>query len=237
MKLWEVKAQALRLMFADSDLQFSEEEFSASPSPIYTNPNTSEKLVRMNDSIRRGIDLYYQYNEQKTQWVEKPLMSAVVSGVTTYYNKLDLSQTPTNMGFPTRIDIIKDTTNLIFGVENIQFTYDEVNKIVYFIIDDYTHESVGQYIKFRVFYKMSKVNIPSDANELTYDLTASLSIPEEIQRQLPLYVKYELYEEDEPQLAQQAKSDFIQFLIINQRSSFSNVQTKVKKTFKRNFNV
>ena len=52
------KANALRLMFAGSGLSFSKEEFENEV--VYSNGNTRDKLTRMNDSIRRAIDLYYQ---------------------------------------------------------------------------------------------------------------------------------------------------------------------------------
>lgn len=233
MILWEIKAQALRLMFADTDVEFNENEFTSGT--IYTNANTREKLVRMNDSIARAIDLFYQYNGETAQWVEKSLVSTTTSGVTTYYNRLDVSQTPTNMGFPTRIDIIEDLDNLITYTQNIQYTYNQIDKTIYFLNGDY--RSFGANIKFRVYYKMNRVNLPAAPNELTYNVTTSLGIPEEVQRQIPLYVKSELYQEDEPQLAQAAKADFIQFLILNQRKTFSNVQTKVRRTFKRKYNV
>ena len=63
MKLWEIKAQALRLMFADTDIEFSFAEFENNS--IYENANTREKLIRMNDSIRRAIDLYYHYHGEQ----------------------------------------------------------------------------------------------------------------------------------------------------------------------------
>ena len=65
MKLWEIKAQALRLMFADADIEFSYTEFAEET--VYNNANTREKLVRMEDSIRRAIDIYHQYSEKITK--------------------------------------------------------------------------------------------------------------------------------------------------------------------------
>ena len=59
MKLWEIKAQALRLMFADSEITFSYEDFKQGV--IEDNANTREKLIRMDDSIKRAIDMYYSY--------------------------------------------------------------------------------------------------------------------------------------------------------------------------------
>jgi hypothetical protein len=233
MILWEIKAQALRLMFADTDVEFNENEFTTGT--IYTNANTREKLVRMNDSIARAIDLFYQYNGETSQWVEKSLVNTTQSGITTYYNRIDVSQTPSNLGFPTRIDIVEDLDNLITYTQNIQYTYNQIDKTIYFLNGDY--RDFGANINFRVFYRMNRVNLPSAPNELTYNVTTSLGIPEEVQRQIPLYVKSELFQEDEPQLAQAAKADFIQFLILNQRKTFSNVQTKVRRTFKRKYNV
>ena len=59
MELWDIKASALRLMFADTDIKFDKQDFSSGA--IYDNGNTRDKLIRMNDSIRRAIDLYFQY--------------------------------------------------------------------------------------------------------------------------------------------------------------------------------
>lgn len=72
MKLWEIKAQALRLMFADTDVTFSYAEFE--DGTIYANSNTREKIIRMNDSIARAIDMYYQFNREQTKlWDAIPL--------------------------------------------------------------------------------------------------------------------------------------------------------------------
>jgi hypothetical protein len=233
MILWEIKAQALRLMFADTDVEFNENEFTTGT--IYTNANTREKLVRMNDSISRAIDLFYQYNGETSQWVEKALVSTTSGGITTYYNRLDVSADPSNMGFPTRIDVIEDLDNLIKYTQNVQYTYNQIDRKIYFLNADY--RDFGEHIRFRVYYKMNRINLPSAPNEMTYNVSTSLGIPEEVQRQIPLYVKSELFQEDEPQIAQQAKADFIQFLILNQRKNFSNVQTKVRRTFKRRYDV
>ena len=65
MELWEIKAQALRLMFADTDIYYTREDFESGA--LYENGNTKEKLVRMNDSIRRAIDLYNDYTGRKVK--------------------------------------------------------------------------------------------------------------------------------------------------------------------------
>ena len=92
MKLWQIKAEALRLMFADSDMQFSEEEFSEKI--VYENFNTADKLVRMEDSIRRAIDLYYIYVGEATKRETFNLLQ--IEEI--YTNTIDLSIVE-NVGF------------------------------------------------------------------------------------------------------------------------------------------
>jgi hypothetical protein len=232
MKLWEIKAQALRLMFADTDVEFSEAEFQTQT--IYQNANTREKLVRMTDSIKRAIDLYYQYNGEQAQTVIKGLDFATVSNVLTYYNTLTFSSSPSDFGFPSRVDVMANLSENIGETTNITYDYDAKLKKVIFTIYDFV--AFTNKISFRVYYKIAKVNLVGNENEMTYDLNL-LGIPEEIQRQIPLFVKGEIYQEDEPNMAQQAKQEFTQFLVLNQRKTFTKVQTKVKKTFKRNFDV
>jgi hypothetical protein len=231
MKLWEVKAQALRLMFADTDVEFSFEEFQSGA--IYQNANTREKLIRMNDSVKRAIDLFFQYNGEISQMTTISLKGVVVNDVDYYFNKLDLSLI-TNIGYPTRIDVIENLEKNIQPLSNISFDYDQLAKEVHFFDNNYAYYEGN--IEFRVYYKIAKVNLPDSVNELTYDLNI-LGIPVEVQRQIPLYVKSEIYQEDEAGMAQQAKNEYMQFLVQNQRKNFSKVQTKVKKLFKRRFNV
>jgi hypothetical protein len=232
MKLWEVKAQALRLMFADTDVEFSEVEFSTGT--IYENANTREKLVRMVDSIKRAIDLYYQYNGEQAQTVIKGLDSATVNNVLTYYNTISFSASPSDFGFPSRVDVMANITENIGETTNISYDYDPKTKKIIFTNYDFIYFT--NKISFRVYYKIAKTNLIGNENEISYDLN-SLGIPEEVQRQIPLFVKGEIYQEDEPNMAQLAKQEFTQFLVLNQRKTFSKVQTKVSKKFKRNFDV
>jgi hypothetical protein len=227
MKLWEIKAQALRLMFADTDIQFSELEFSNGS--IRQNPNTREKLVRMEDSIRRAIDYYYQYCGNITQTAIKQLK--VIDGV--YFNEI-LTSSISNFGFPVKIDIFQDLETGIRGVDNVPFNFDVLTKNVFFTENDFVREynPVLPTIKFQIYYKIAQENIPMASNELTYDLNV-LNIPEEVQRSIPLYVKGELYEEDEAVIASSSKSQFFQFLMAYQRKSFMKVQTKVKNRYLR----
>lgn len=248
MKLWEIKAQSLRLMFADTDIEFSENEFQTQT--IYTNANTREKLVRMTDSIKRAIDLYHQYNGEEPRVVYKTLDSATVNNVLTYYNTITVTSSPSDFGFPSRIDVVEnldynitELINIAFDFEEAQvtqngnvFTYPKVIKFLNYDFTPYKSANGVNVVSFRIYYKAKKQNLAGSENEMTYDLNL-LNIPEEVQRQIPLYVKGELYQEDEPNMAQQAKQEFIQFLLLNQRKQFVKGASKVRRAFKRNFDV
>jgi hypothetical protein len=165
MKLWEVKAQALRLMFADTDISFNEEDFSSES--IYANANTREKLTRMEDSIKRAIDMYYQHNREITKvWNAVPLVytSEEVSGETvyTFLNELSASTKPSDFAYPTRVDLVEDKVNFVYGRENVDFYYDEVADKILFFEEDYASiydDVIKLAMRFKVYYKVDIKNI------------------------------------------------------------------------------
>lgn len=270
MKLWEIKAQALRLMFADTDVEFSYAEFENDA--IYDNSNTKEKLIRMNDSIARAIDMYFQYNKEQTKiWENIPLYytyvitnnitgqtytlqqgevlnrdaygvhtvlddqgAVVLSDITvvyTFYNYLNNASKPSDFAYPTRVDVLKDK-QFVNPVENIDFYYDELNEQIYFHTQDfaaYDSDSVKLALKFRVYYKLDITNIDTSASlsDLTYDLNVH-GIPVDVQRMIPYFIKGEIYEEDEADMARVAKSEYISYIAQRPRKTFSRKQTKVK---------
>lgn len=279
MKLWEIKAQSLRLMFADTDVSFSEAEFQ-SGGAIYSNSNTKEKMTRMEDSIARAIDMYYQYNKEQTKiWDSVPLhytfvitdnttnstytlqtneslsrdaygvhtvvdangavVKSDISVVYTFYNYLSTTtvgnEKPTDFSFPTRIDLLKDK-DYVNPMENIGYYYDETTENIYFYDQDYASydsDTVKLALKFRVYYKIDIQNIdPEATNAYDLDVTTATGIPEDIQRMIPYFVKGELYEEDEPDLARAAKQEYIAYIAQRPRKMFTKIQTKVK-SYKR----
>lgn len=276
MKLWEVKAQALRLMFADSDMNFSQAEFE--DNTVFDNANTREKLVRMNDSIARAIDIYYQYNKEQTKmWTDIPLyytyvitqsdgttytlqsgeslardvygVHTVVDGsgnvvleditvVYTFVNRLDLSTLPNDFSYPTRIDVLEDSGGYMNPLNDISYYYDEVDGNIYFHEMDfasYDSDTVKLAIKFRVFYKVDIINIDTSTtlNDITYDLSTNTSVPNDVQRMIPYFIKGELFQEDEPDLANIAKQEYIAYVAQRPRKTFSKVQTKVRQSYHR----
>lgn len=229
MKLWEIKANALKLMFADSDVQFSKEEFENGS--LESNGNTRDKLVRMNDSIRRAIDLYYQHCGQFNR-VAKVYLEEDIDGNMTNILNLENIQ---DFGLPNKININFSFRGVVKKVENIPFHFDNISKTIMIDINliggFYKYES--SVFDFDLFYRMTKENLPNDIeiDDLVFDLNI-LNIPEDIQRIIPKYIKGELYEEDEASIAKMSKDEYIQFLY-NYNRKFSTFQTKVKSTFKR----
>lgn len=220
MLLWQIKANALRIMFADSDMNFNEQEFA--DGIVYENSNTREKLVLMEDSIRRALDLYYQYQGGLLSVKNFPHENTLI----------DLSGEAW-VDFPTRIDAEiyrenEDGTRQVVRVfENVSFFWDELLRVVHL-----TSNIIGN-VSYRVWFKTAKRNLPYDVSEMEYDLD-ELRIPNEVQRMIPYFVKGELYEEDEPNVAMASKNEYIYF-IRGMRRPQSRVQTKVKSApvFKR----
>lgn len=240
MKLWEIKAQALRLMFADSDIQFSQNEFTNGT--IANNPNTSEKLIGMNASIARAIDVYYTYNKEQTKiWNDVPLVytSEEVDGemVYTFENKLDKTTMPSDFAYPTRVDLLEDK-EYIHAQSDIDFYYDENSNEIRFYEQDfasYYSDEARLAMKFRVYYKIDIKNIDTTigATNVTYDVSVETNVPEDVQRMIAYYVKGELFEEDEFDIARIAKQEYMAYVANRPRKRFSKVQTKVKQSYHR----
>jgi hypothetical protein len=229
MKIWEIKAQALRLMFADTDIEFSEEEFD--DGSIYANANTREKLIRMEDSIRRAIDLYYSYKGETALFTDDVTLYQTGFDPVLYSNYIQTSAvSQSNFGFPTRIDLLvyeelEDSTLKLRKQENeINFDFFETQGKIHFFDEDYRNYITNyDYIpKFRVYYRQSKVNLGTVTDQTDVTL-----IPEDVLRMIPYFIKGELYEEDEPNIAMQSRQMYVQYLM-GLRKKFTKTQTKVK---------
>lgn len=220
MKLWEIKAQALRLMFADSEITFSYEDFKQGV--IEDNANTREKLIRMDDSIKRAIDMYYSYCGNINKKVK------VKYKENTYLLDIDDIE---DFGYPTRVDLVRKSR--VIGQEKLDYHYDSLVKEIEVVFDNIEHltDLEKQDLDFLLYYEMKRYNLPDNFDKIEYDLD-DIFIPQDIQRQIPKYIKGELYEEDEPSMAMISKNEYLTFLA-NRQKDFSVVQNKVKSTFRR----
>jgi hypothetical protein len=73
-----------------------------------------------------------------------------------------------------------------------------------------------------VYYRQSKVNLGTVTDQTDVTL-----IPEDVLRMVPYFIKGELYEEDEPNIAMQSRQMYVQYLM-GLRKKFTKTQTKVK---------
>lgn len=220
MKLWEIKAQALRLMFADSEITFSYEDFKQGV--IEDNANTREKLIRMDDSIKRAIDMYYSYCGNINKKVK------VKYKENTYLLDIDDIE---DFGYPTRVDLVRKSR--VIGQEKLDYHYDSLVKEIEVVFDNIEHltDLEKQDLDFLLYYEMKRYNLPDNFDKIEYDLD-DIFIPQDIQRQIPKYIKGELYEEDEPSMAMISKNEYLGYLV-NRQKDFSVVQNKVKSKFRR----
>ena len=220
MKLWEIKAQALRLMFADSEITFSYEDFKQGV--IEDNANTREKLIRMDDSIKRAIDMYYSYCGNINKKVK------VKYKENTYLLDIDDIE---DFGYPTRVDLVRKSR--VIGQEKLDYHYDSLVKEIEVVFDNIEHltDLEKQDLDFLLYYEMKRYNLPDNFDKIEYDLD-DIFIPQDIQRQIPKYIKGELYEEDEPSIAMISKNEYLGYLV-NRQKDFSVAQNKVKSKFRR----
>lgn len=220
MKLWEIKAQALRLMFADSEITFSYEDFKQGV--IEDNANTREKLIRMDDSIKRAIDMYYSYCGNINKKVK------VKYKENTYLLDIDDIE---DFGYPTRVDLVRKSR--VIGQEKLDYHYDSLGKEIEVVFDNIEHltDLEKQDLDFLLYYEMKRYNLPDNFDKIEYDLD-DIFIPQDIQRQIPKYIKGELYEEDEPSMAMISKNEYLGYLV-NRQKDFSVAQNKVKSKFRR----
>jgi len=220
MKLWEIKAQALRLMFADSEITFSYEDFKQGV--IEDNANTREKLIRMDDSIKRAIDMYYSYCGNINKKVK------VKYKENTYLLDIDDIE---DFGYPTRVDLVRKSR--VIGQEKLDYHYDSLVKEIEVVFDNIEHltDLEKQDLDFLLYYEIKRYNLPDNFDKIEYDLD-DIFIPQDIQRQIPKYIKGELYEEDEPSMAMISKNEYLGYLV-NRQKDFSVAQNKVKSKFRR----
>lgn len=232
MLLGEIKLQALRLMFADTDIMFTMneligiDELGQSISSLYDNGNTREKLVRMNDSINRAIDLYYQHCGRKIQFKNVKLAFEEIAGVNVYKDYIDISNEK-DIYIPTKLEMVINGRK-----EKIDFLYDDEEKKIYPNEENYYIKkySPSQY-DFRLFYDKKEKMVEENSQDNVFDLN-EIGIPEEVQRRIPYFIKGELYEEDESNLSHKAKNEYIEFLIYLSKKAIKN-RTRVKSVYEK----
>lgn len=195
-------------MFVDYQTEWTFENIDE----IEGDPNIQKYLFGMNMSIARGIDLYYQMCGRKHNYVEQgfdddgsggylPRVTLSKSLGIEYINKLKANDKELEV-----VWFYNENGDFVLPFNNLGYKPDEM--------------------VFKVFYTEKIKNIELDA-AYDFDL-GDIGISDELARLLPYYIKAEAYEEDEPELAAQARALYMQGLLGLPRVHHK-AQVKVKR--------
>lgn len=192
MRLGDIKAEALRLMFVN----FNQDVNAENLPELLTDETYASYLVNMNGSIMRGLERAAQAGKLGVKSFELPEEDS--EGVKIIGNSV-------------RYDLSKLLDDFYY-----------VDKIVY---DAQDWQAYNGYTAYRIegktiilprlrradeSYRLLYHAMPPDVFELKD--TDDVDIPERVARLLPYYIKGELYEEEEPSAAVNARNIFEQSL-------------------------
>lgn len=205
MKLGSIKIEALRLMFAGYNVDYQEDELTT----LEDDDNYGTYLKSMNSSINRCFDRLRSLGKQPKK-------------------SINLTYDPeTDDDFYIEYDL--DSTTF----DNV----DKINRIIWKddrgkVIRDFEYELEARTIIIKNMYSgtYKMIYLEKFPFITTLQDTEELTIDDELARIIPYWIKGELYEEDEPELAQQARQLF-EFYLSNLYEEDEVHQTKVKNVY------
>lgn len=200
MNLGEIKIAALRLMFPNYDENIKLDNIS----DLTNDANLKQYMWAMPDSINRCFD---RFKDERLL----PEKSETI--------------TPTEGEYSATFDL--STITDLHEISRISYTDDYG---VYYGNVEYQREG-DTLILFRLGgeYHLIYFAEPDEIASETVDTTV-IDLPVGLLRLIPYFIKADLYEEDQPELAAQAMSIFEQRLSRVRRKP-SNIQTQIKEVF------
>lgn len=202
MKKGTVKTEALKLMFINYAKEIDAEDIP----DLMADDNYSSYLVNMDGAIQRGLDRIVNAGKMPTKSVV--LQSGELVGSRHY--RFDLSQV-------TDFSSVVKVTGEEWG-EYKTFPYIQDSS------EDILIETEDSQAVIRLIYRPKAPDISELAD------TDELPIKDELAHILPYFIKADLYEEDEPQLAALARNQFEQYLAAIENKESSH-QRQVKAVF------
>jgi hypothetical protein len=206
------------LIVACIKLMFDNDNEELDPSSISDNPNYSNRTANIIESINRAITEIVKAKRLPKKTVE---LDSTVGARGSYRTRFNLDTI-----------VIEGFENDVYSIDNIAFESDE---------EDYYENNIaikfegnqtillptidsGKYIvsyspKFKAYLKYS------DADDTDIE-----TIPDELVDIIPHFVKGELYEEDDPQIALLSTNKFFGYLG-SARENLENKQTQVKNVY------
>lgn len=210
MKLGEIKIEALKIMFANYNVDI---EISQLTDTAVNDENYGSYLVNMPGSINRCFSDLEEKGVLPSKSVLLNKVDAVIDGA---FLRFDLSE------------IISD----FFSIERVVYTDSHGKRI-----GDYDHELEGDVLvlsnieddeSYRLLYKpkIERIGALTDDN-------IELSIPNSIASTIPYYIKGDLYRDDEPNEASEARNWYesaMNELHINKANKVNKVKSVYSQT-------
>lgn len=182
MKLGEIKIEALKLMFVNNTNEMNIESFTN----LMNDENYASYLVNMRGAINRALD---RIKNARVLQLKSTKLDLTAAEISKHYIRYDL---PAN---------IKD----FYMLERVVFEDEEGG-----YEDDTEYQTEGGVIvlpnipgEYRILYHQNIDYVFSDMAD-----TDELPIPDDIARLIPYFIKGDLYQEDEPNLAADARNTF-----------------------------
>lgn len=209
MKLGEIKLEALRLMFTNYSEKLDLEHIST----YYEDEKYGQYLQNMTECINRAIDRINSAGvlSEKSYTVTK---ASAGEGIETssFFNRYALASLISD--YHKLVRVVKHDARQIVG----NYNYLTESESVILLAPLNENES---YI-FIYSPKVGNVNALDDEDDVV--------IEDGLARVIPFYIKGDLFQEDEPQLAADAKNQFEQYIATYKKSN-DGVQNSVKTVY------
>lgn len=209
MKLGEIKIEALKLMFANYNTDIDIDKIV----DLYDDENYGYYLVNMNGSINRCFSSL----EEKLVLPSKSVV-------------LDSSQAEISKGkMRFNLDVVLDN---FFAIDRVIYEndYGEYNGNINFEMEGNTLvlPEIGNRENYRLLYKPTLARVNSDTEE-----TTEIDVPNSIATNIPYFIKGDLYRDDEPNEASEARNWFEQAMMelhSKQDTNMNRVDTYFSQT-------
>lgn len=209
MKLGEIKLEALRLMFTNYSEKLDLEHIST----YYEDEKYGQYLQNMTECINRAID---RINSAGVLSEKSYTVTNTSTGIgietSSFFNRYSLASLISD--YYKLVRVVKHDSRQVVG--NYNYLTESDGVILLAPLNE------NETYSFIYAPKVGNVNSLEDDDEI--------NIEDGLARVIPFYIKGDLYQEDEPQLAADAKNQFEQYIATYKKSN-DGVQNSVKVVF------
>lgn len=206
MTLGEIKIEALKLMFTNYEQDIKASEIDE----LKLDETFGSYLVNMNEAINRAIN---RFMLKGVLAVKKVIYDHTQGDLGTFLTRYDMAEVA---DYYKIVKVSKESGRRYIG--NIDFMSEGSDIVLP------TLEAGEKYI---IEYVPRATRITDTTEEDT-----EIALPEEMASMIPYYIKAELYEEDEPEIAAVSRNIFEQFIIELQAERTTHYQARVERVFR-----